>query len=289
MENLLRNYKYRTYESALFDLLDGSVYFSKPSEFHETNDRLEGVFEISTYKSLWNTIIQAYNVLERKRNSNIRIHTDIFSKSELDMISMSNEKFLEQSDKVGICSTSKNYDNQAMWVHYCKNRGVCFEFEWDKEIIKRFNLLIKEVQYSNKSRKFNRDALLKKMIINYGLENPNVSIKEILQWVEESSSKWIQAFVLESTCVKQECWSYENEIRLLSPSSGSLNILKRVLKSVYMFLPQFNSSDFKNELKKSRLMRLILEQLLDNYSNINLIGLSYTRTGKLIQEQISLL
>jgi hypothetical protein len=126
------------------------------------------------------------------------------------------------------------------------------------------------------------------MIIKYGLENPKATITEIIDWSlsKECSGKWIQNFVLESTCTKFNCWSYENELRLLSPKSRSFHILKRILRAVYMFIPQFNSTDFLKEFDKSRLLRIILMQLLDNYPNIKLYGLSYSKTGKLIREEI---
>lgn len=286
MNTPITTYKYRTQEAALLDLLEDCVYFSKPSEFHETNDKLEGEFEMTTYKSLWTTILRAINSIEKKRNSGFFVHPDIFPKTTRNTIIMPTEYFLKQSDEVGICSTSKTYDNQAMWTHYCKNEGVCFEFEWDEKIIEELNLLIKNVTYSNKPRKFNRDVIFKNMIIKYGLENPKATVTEIVDWSlsKECSGKWIQNFILESTCTKRECWSYENEIRMLSPKSRSFNILKRILRAVYMFIPQFGSPDFIKEFDKSRLLRVILRQLLDNYPNIKLYGLSYSKIGKLIRE-----
>ena len=290
-KTVLKTYKYRTQEAALYDLIEGSVYFAKSSEFHDTNDRLEGKFEIKNYKYLWSTILNAINRIEKKRTGHILEYPVIYSESEKNWISMSDDKFIKQSEEVGICSTSISYDNQAMWAHYCKNNGVCFEFEWDKDTIEYFNLLIKDVEYSNKPRKINRDVIFKNMIIDYGNDHPNATIGEIIKWSisKESSTKWVQNFVLESTCIKQICWSYENEIRIFSPRTKSYNILKRILRSVYLFIPNFNSADFLMEFNKSRILRLILGQILENYSDIKLYGLSYDKTGNLIKEEISLL
>ena len=68
MKNLLINYKYRTREAAFLDLLKDSVYFSLPSQFHETNDILEGEFETLNSDSLWVIIVQAINNLEMAKS-----------------------------------------------------------------------------------------------------------------------------------------------------------------------------------------------------------------------------
>lgn len=284
MDNLLKNFKYRTRETALLDLLEESVYFSKLSQFHETNDTLEGAFEILNSDSLWLIIIQ-----EIKKHGHPFVASGFrWSASEKQMISMSNESFIRQADKLGICSTSKTYDNQAMWSHYCKNEGICFEFEWDQKIIKDLGLLIKEVTYSNKPRRVNRDRIFKNMIIEYGNENPKLTIEELINHStsKEFSTKWIQNFILESSCIKRRCWQYENEIRLLSPQSHSFPILKKILRSVYLFLPLFDSPDFIEKISKSRLLRLILNQLMDKYPDVKLYGLSYDKLGRLFREEI---
>jgi len=143
MNNLLRNYKYRTWEAALFDLLEESVFFSKPSQFHETNDKIEGEFEIQNNDSLWAVIVQSINSIEIKKHGRPLVASGFrWPKSTKQMISMSNDTFIHQSDKLGICSTSKSYYNQSMWTHYCKNEGICFEFEWDQKIIEDLTWLI---------------------------------------------------------------------------------------------------------------------------------------------------
>jgi len=43
-----KNYKYRSQEAALLDLLDGSIFFAKHSHFHLTNDKLEGEYMMET-------------------------------------------------------------------------------------------------------------------------------------------------------------------------------------------------------------------------------------------------
>jgi hypothetical protein len=289
MDNLLRNFKYRTRDAALLDLIEESVYFSKPSQFHETNDTLEGEFEILNSDSLWRIIIQAINSIEIKKHGHPLVSSGFrWSAPEKQLILISNESFNSQANRLGICSTSKSYDNQAMWAHYCKNEGICFEFEWDQRIIDDLGLLIREVTYSNKPRKVNRDRIFKNMIIEYGIENPHLTIEELINHSlsKEFSTKWIQSFILESSCVKRNCWQYENEVRLLSPVSQSFHILKKILRSVYIFLPRFDSPNFMDMTSKSRLLRLILMQLMDKYPDVKLYGLSYDSTGRLFKEEI---
>lgn len=288
----LKNYKYRTREAALLDILEGAVYFAKPSEFHESNDQLEGEFVMgTTSQSFLESIIEGLNTIKEKKNEPpIVLPKFQFSPSTDKLISMSNNDFIEQANELGIYSTSSSYDNQAMWTHYCKNQGVCFELEWDQKIIDRFHFLIKNVEYSSKVRKVNRDVVFKNMLIEYGTKHSELSIEELLKYSmsKEFRSNWMQNFILECSCIKQECWSYENEIRLLSPQAQVYPILKEILRSVYMFIPQFKNPNFKAEISKSRQLKLIWAQLAEHYSDVKLFGLSYDKTGQLNMEQIRL-
>lgn len=292
MKNLLKNYKYRTLEAGLLDLLEGYVFFSKPSQFHANNDKLEGEFVMETNASTFmNTIIEALNTIKISRgepstNSVKPSPSPALSK----MVSKGNQDFIKQANELGICSTSTTYDNQAMWSHYCKNEGVCFEFEWDQRIVEELHLIINKVEYSDKLREINRDTIFKNMLIEYGNKHPELSINEVFKFSlsTEFRKKWMQEFIIKCSCTKHMCWEYENEIRLISPKSESFDILKKILKSVYMFIPQFNSPNFREEIFKSRQLRMIWVQLVEKYPDVKLFGLSYDKSGKLNKEGIVL-
>lgn len=292
MKDLLKNYKYRTRDSALLDLLEGSVFFSKPSQFHSNNDKLEGEFVMETNASTFmNAVIEALSAIkiirgEPPSNSMKPSPSPILSK----IVAQGNADFIKQASELGICSTSTRYDNQAMWSHYCKNEGLCFEFEWDQRIVEERHLIVSKVEYSDKLREINRDIIFKNMLIDYGNNHPELSISEVYNFSlsTEFRRKWMQEFIIKCSCIKNVCWEYENEIRIISPKSQSFDILKKILKSVYMFIPQFKNPDFQDEIFKSRLLRMIWVQLADKYPDVKLFGLSYDKSGRLNKEGIVL-
>jgi len=292
MKDLLKNYKYRTREAALLDLLEGSVFFSVPSQFHTNNDKLEGEFLMETNASTFmNAVVEALNTIKLNRGETPTNAMKISPSPALNnMVTIENKDFIKQAKELGIYSTSTTYDNQAMWTHYCKNEGICFEFEWNQKIVEELHLIISKVEYSDKLREINRDIVFKNLLIEYGNKYPKWSTDEVFKFSlsTEFRKKWMQKFIIECSCIKRECWKYENEIRLISPKSQSYDILKKILKSVYMFIPQFNSPNFHEEIFKSRLLRIIWVQLVDKYPDVKLYGLSYDKSGKLNKEGIVL-
>jgi len=290
MNTLLRNYKYRTREAALLDLLDNSVFFAKPTQFHSNNDKLEGEFVMETNAStLSNSFDEATNILAKNRG----LSTGNSMKPSIEfveMVDVENMKYIKQAKELGVFSASTTYDNQAMWSHYCKNEGLCFELEWDQKLVEERHLLISKVKYSNKPQVTNRDVILKNMLVELGNKHPEWSMNEIYNFFlsAEFRKQLVHEFIINCSCIKRECWSYEDEIRLLSPKSQNFNILNKILKSVYMFIPQFSSPNFREEIIKSRLLRIIWMQLACKYPNVNIYGLSYDKYGKLNKEEIFL-
>ncbi len=290
MNNLLINYKYRTREAALLDLLEGNVFFAKPSQFHINNDKLEGEFVMETNASTFlSAVNEALNIIKIKRGESTT-NSIKPSPTFIEMVTMENKNFIKQIKELGIFSASTTYDNQAMWSHYCKSEGMCFELEWDQKLVEELHLIISKVEYSNKPRVINRDIIFKNMLIELGNKHPEWSINKICNFSlsTEFRKKWMQEFILNCSCIKRVCWEYEDEIRLLSPKSQTFNMLKNILKSVYMFIPQFNNPNFQEEINKSRLLRMIWVQLVDKYPDVKFYGLSYDKSGKLNKEEIVL-
>lgn len=288
-----KNYKYRSQEAALLDLLDGSIFFAKHSHFHLTNDKLEGEFLMETSGlTFLETVSEALNLINKNKGNANKIIKPSPSPdpSYTQRVDEENRKFINQINQLGIFSASTTFDNQAMWTHYCKNEGICLELEWDQKLIEQFNLIICKVEYSNKKRVVNRDQIFKNMLIELSNEHPDWSTEKISNFSlsQEFREKWIKEFIIKCSCVKKTCWEYEDEIRLLSPKSQSFNILKKTLKSVYMFLPRYNTPDFRSEIIKSRMLCIIWVLLVDKYPEVKLFGLSYDKSGTLSKEEIRL-
>jgi len=290
MNNLMKNYKYRTREAALLDLLEGSVFFADSSQFHTYNDSLEGGFVMETSASTFShAIVNALNEIMINRGDSKRYSMNQIPGLEK-MVIQGNNDFINQANILGIYSASTTYDNQAMWVHYCKNEGVCFELEWEQKLIKERHLIISKVEYTNNPRIVNRDLIYKNMLKEFGVKHPDWSIDKILEFSLsiEFRKEWMQEFIIKSSSIKRMCWDYEDETRILSPRSQPFTILKKILKSVYMFIPQFENPDFQIEINKSRLLRMIWVQLVDNYPDVKFFGLSFDEYGKLNKQEIRL-
>jgi hypothetical protein len=206
----------------------------------------------------------------------------------IEMVDAENMRYIKQAKELGILSTSTTYDNQAMWSHYCKNEGVCFELEWDQKLVDKLHLIISKVEYSNKPRIINRDVIFKNLLVEFGNKHPECSMNEIhgYSFSTEFRRKLVREFLINCSCLKRLCWEYEDEIRLLCPKSQSFNILNQVLKSVYMFIPQFKSPNFQEEIIKSRLLRIIWAQVAFKYPKVKFYGLSYDKSGKLNKEEL---
>jgi hypothetical protein len=290
MSKLITNYKYRTYKAALRDLQEGSVYFALHSQFHAKNDWLEGKFVMETSGSTFSkAVVDGLNEIMIKRGSLNRFGINSIPGFD-NMVSNENKIFIDQINTLGIFSTSGSYLNQAMWVHYCENEGVCFELEWNEELIAERNLKIQKVAYSDDPRIVNREIIYKNLLIELGVNNPSWSVRKILDFSlsVEFRKRWRDEFIIKCSTVKRSCWEYEDEIRILSPKSQVFSILKNILKSVYIFIPKFIDPNFKVEIDKSPNLREIWVQLVDKYPDVKLFGLSFDNSGQLNKEEIKL-
>jgi len=290
MNSPFKNYKYRTYKAALRDLQEGSVYFATHSQFHAKNDWLEGKFIMETSGSTFSkAVVNGLNEIMIKRGSQNRYGMNFIPRLD-DMVIQENKIFINQIKILGIFSTSGTYFNQAMWVHYCENEGVCFELEWNEELINEMHLKVQKVNYSDDPRIVNRDIIYKNLLIELGENNPGWSINKILDisLSVEFRKRWRDEFIIKCSAAKRSCWEYEDEIRILSPKSQVFSILKQLLKSVYIFIPKFSDPNFKEEIDKSHFLRMIWVQLVDKYPDVKLFGLSFDNSGKLNKEEIKL-
>lgn len=129
--------------------------------------------------------------------------------------------------KLLITCFSKKNDSILMWSHYGdSHKGVCFEFEEDRDIFK-------EVKYTDERSKLN----LKKLVERY-------LMCEFKNEECDLSEDEYQKSIIEQFFTKQNDWSYEQEIRcVLSKDNTSLDdfyyengnyFLKMKIKKIYI-------------------------------------------------------
>lgn len=122
----------------------------------------------------------------------------------------------------GILCLSKVKNHPLMWAHYAiDHTGVMFEIDMNQPIFEHAKKsIIKDVNYVNQIPRFTRDTIL-------GL-NDKIFPEENDQMVE------LHAFT------KSDHWSYEEEVRIMSPKDrpgkNIYTINKKFIKSIYLGL-----------------------------------------------------
>ncbi len=133
---------------------------------------------------------------------------DLFVKNSASTFDISIEKDLENLIKIyknsGVYSLSKDYKNELLWAYYAdSHKGFCIEYD--------FNVL--------KQYPCNEDAFFD---VKY---SKDVSIINLGNMLDSSFKK--------SLITKSMNWKHEEEIRILTPSSGMFTYFNRAVKSIY--------------------------------------------------------
>ena len=111
---------------------------------------------------------------------------------------MIKDNFSKIREKLLITCFSKRNDSILMWSHYGdSHKGVCFEFEDNRDIYK-------DVVYSNKRPQINIKKLIGKIFFNEHINNKN----------DDSYNEYIET-IMNQFFVKLNDWNYEKEIRCL--------------------------------------------------------------------------
>lgn len=234
------NYKYRSGAAALRNLSEGTAYFASPAQL---NDALEAKFELADSASFIDIMTNTLNELEslRGRVGKFTFHKDSFAEFNKENNS-ENQRFYKACQETGIFSTAARPDNQPMWAYYCNDsKGVCFELEWTKEVMQRHKLWPIEVNYSKKSRLHNRGEDMREALLELGEQHPDWSLDQIQEYSlsEQFRRRWGIRSIARAVSIKHQDWQHESELRLISPSSGSLPIISAILKRVI-----FTRTDF---------------------------------------------
>lgn len=229
----LRCFKYRSGESALRCLVDGTLYFAKPAEL---NDMLETKFDSATSSDFSKVYLETLFEVGQQRGAP---HIQINTQPALPFIAENtaeNRRFREFCDAVGIFSAARRPNDQAMWAYYAENsQGFCFELEWSPAVIQDNQLLPVDVTYSGKARVHNRAEDWRELFLELAAGHPHASFDDLHRM--STDEKFRRRCGLLSTArvtsVKHKDWEHERELRLLAPRAGARPVLSKVLKRIH--------------------------------------------------------
>ena len=239
-ERMLVNFKYRSGPSALRSLSDGTVYFASPAEL---NDSLEAKFSLVDPMSYARTLAQTLTEIAAHRKEPAKYVPEEESAERIAKVTQTDDAtFVVNCQRLGILSGTKRPDNQPMWAYYCNDsRGVCFEFEWPRDVVKKFSLRPTFVHYTDQPRVHDRFEDMKSELLALGEKHPDWTVEQLHEhsYTKEFFASWMTRSMSRAVSTKHVDWAHEAELRMVSPRAGPLPILKQILKRVY-----FTRTDF---------------------------------------------
>jgi hypothetical protein len=268
------NFKYRSGAAALRGLSDGTCYFAHAGEL---NDSLEAKFDPADSPSYARILAQTLTELAAQRKEPARYEPEEESAVLLSKLIREEDKTFEANcQRVGIFSGTKRPDNQPMWAYYCNDgRGVCFEFEWPREVLNRFSLRPTFVHYTDRPRVHNRFEDMREELLALGGKHPDWTVEQLYEYsqTQEFIAGWIARSMSRAVSTKHSDWAHEHELRMLSPRAGPLPILKQILKRVY-----FTRTDFPEWGP----IMMLLHQL---YPDVKVARVTFSHTEPLVSIQ----
>ena len=204
---------------------DCKIYFSK---YEELNDPFEYAYIWTTTETISNKIHFWNKLDDHYKNSllgqDIKKQTRDITEWETSMAAPRGHRMIG-ADKVGIFCTSSVLENQVLWSLYAdSHRGVCFEFDTDKDAILNHKHLVKYSQIPGE----------------YNLYQ-GAQYKQILT-------------------TKYEDWQYEKEIRVFN-EPGLYQFDRKALVSITFGVNAW--IDSQNEVKVNELIGICKKKFPD--------------------------
>ncbi|RON53102.1 DUF2971 domain-containing protein [Pseudomonas frederiksbergensis] len=226
-------FKYRSGESALRCLVDGTLYFAKPDEL---NDVLETKFDHAEPEAFNQIYRDTISEVSQKRDGPRLSPGYPCPPDFVAANTEENKRFRNACDNIGIFSAARRPNDQAMWAYYAENcRGMCFELEWSASALEENQLLSVDVTYSSVARQHNRAEDWRTAFLELSERNPSSTLQELYELSLEEQFRRRMGILSTArvTSIKHTDWAHEREIRLLSGKAGARPLLKSVLKRVH--------------------------------------------------------
>lgn len=233
MSKVLSCFKYRTPTVALRCLAEGSLYFAKPSQL---NDAFEAKYIHATQEEFVRVITKTVTEINQQRRGQPLAFSQQSMAKMAESYARECQHLKEFTDNIGIFSTAKRPDHQAMWAYYADNSsGVCFELEWSHTVAEEYQLWATDVEYHDKPRIHNRAEDWREIFLKLAESHPFYNLEQLyhLSLEEEARRKWGILTASRAVSVKHTDWMHEQEIRILAPKSGAQHLLHDVLKCVH--------------------------------------------------------
>lgn len=232
LQQTLTCFKYRSGMNALRCLVDGALYFAKPSEL---NDTLEAKFDYAEHDANSEVFCDTLSEISRSRGDPDYSFESSCPPEVARAINCENERLRKFSEGVGIFSAAHRPNHQAMWAYYAENsQGVCFELEWSPSVLQDHQLFPVDVTYFGGARSHNYADDWRQLFIALAEEHPGATLAQLqeLSLGEDFLRRRGILSAARVTSVKHTDWSHENEIRLLAPRAGGRLLLSKVLKRI---------------------------------------------------------
>lgn len=261
-------FKYRSFDSALKCLQDGTLYFSHPSKL---NDILETKYQNASFQSFISVMEQTLNQIARQRGES-KFNFDHSNKDQVEKFYAAENKRLEnflrdEEAGIGIFSAATRVNDQAMWAYYAQTTGVCFELEWSSDFLQENKIIFRDVDYKKTTRIHNRAEDWKRVFLELARNNPIASVEDLqeLSMSEENLSYWGRLTVSRAASVKHTDWKHEKEIRFLKHKHGALHGLSSVLKKVHFVHPMCDNINQIDRILKDKypLVELVRWEFID--------------------------
>lgn len=242
--SLMKVYKYR----------GGSTYYCENDKRHKRFfDRdLESLKADYFWAPTRHTLNDPFECLFKDKASPVFNNLkQLFPSKNTDELNIALESLLNFIDKSGIYSLSKTPLSELLWSHYAySHTGFCVEYD---------------LKTLNKYRHQN----LTELNIQYNQQSPSIELQDILANSSDLISQKMFGY-------KSQSWSYEDEIRILTPEYGRVDYDYRAVTAIYFGLRM--SEPDKNLVMQSLQGRNI------KYYQITLKNESYELAHKPIED-----
>lgn len=236
-QDLAKNYKYMDVDKALNRLNSGELYFAKPSQL---NDTLEAKF-VSPKKgdviSIFESVFSAASVSRGGPTFSFQPDNSEQDQAFVESILTGHSNLRDACENIGIFSTARRPDQQAMWAYYAKDRaGVCFEMDWPLKVLEDNQLIMSVVDYCSGPREHNQARDWANAFQELDRQNPGASLAELQRLSFDESFRMYVGIETSrrAASMKHTDWKHEDEIRILAPKAKALPILKKVLTRIHI-------------------------------------------------------
>ena len=225
--------KYRNINKRLIEsLVQSQIYFARPGNLNDPFD-----CQVDILKSLENAISQSAD--QQKETLNKLLNDEDlrreFEKAQKDIMNAGVFSSVLSDQNL------RNLDNPLMWSHYANShKKICLVYAIPKCFIE------------DRSKNF------------YGIAGVHYCSNPLVSFFKQLASNWFKFkepftdIIKKVLTIKDACWSYEKEMRILRKAEGNVSIDQSYLKRVCFGL---NTPD--NDIK---LIKKIIKSI--NYSSV---------------------